>query len=386
MRRIASAVLVALLTPVAVQAQEDTVPARPFVQGGVYDKPYLAQLSGRLALGGYTEFHARYQRVEGISESSFVPMRFNLFAAARVSDLVRFAAELEFEEGTEEIKLEFAAIDFTIHRALAVRAGMLLSPVGRFNLSHDSPLNDFTDRPLVSTEVFGVALSEPGLGALGAFVLGSRGRLTYEAYLVNGFHDGLIAASAEGTRVPKGRGNIEDNNSAPAVVGRVAWSPSLALEIGVSAHHGAYNESVRDGTPIDDRRNVSLLAVDLDATVGGFRLSGEAGIARIDVPPSLVGINASRQTGWYLDALYDVGLGWIRTLPQSFFTVGARVDVIDLDTNLPGDNTRQLTLGVNFRPSAETAFKFNYVRGHLRDRFNTPEGLARLLFSVATYF
>lgn len=386
MRRVLCVTLFAMLVPLAAKAQEDTVSARPFVPGGVYDKPYLATLRGRAALGGYAEFHARHERVAGISEGSFVPMRFNLFTAARVSDLVRFAAELEFEEGTEEIKLEFAAIDFTIHRALAVRAGMLLSPVGRFNLSHDSPLNDFTDRPLISTEVFGVALSEPGLGALGTFVLGGGGRITYEAYVVNGFHDGLISASADGTRIPEGRVNLEDNNNSPAVVGRLAWGPSLGLEIGVSGHHGAYNEFVRDGTAIDERRDVTLLALDLDATVGNVRVSGEGGIARVDIPPSLAGINASRQAGVYVDALYDFGRGWIGTLPQSFFSLGARADMIDLDTRLAGDDTRQLTLGVNFRPTAETAFKLDYVRGRSRDRFNTPEDFSRLLFSVATYF
>ena len=61
-----------------------------------------------------------------------------------------------------------------------LRGGMLLSPLGRFNLSHDSPLNEFTDRPLVSTEILGVALSEPGFGALGPFGLSTTGRITYE--------------------------------------------------------------------------------------------------------------------------------------------------------------------------------------------------------------
>lgn len=380
-------VAVAVLAGVpAAHAQQDSAATRPFVRGGVYDKPYLAEVGGRVALGGYTEFHARYERVEGVGESTFLPMRFNLFTAARVSDLIRFAAELEFEEGTEEIKLEFAAVDFTIHRAFAVRAGMLLSPVGRFNLSHDSPLNEFTDRPLFSTEVVGVALSEPGIGALGTVLLGGTGRLTYEVYLVNGFHEGLITASEGGTRIPFGRNNVEDNNGSPAMTGRVAWSPGDGLEMGVSAHHGAYNQSTLDGVDITERRDVTLFVADLDASVGPLRISGEAGVADVDVPASLAGINASGQRGLYLDAVHDFGHGWIATLPRSFFSAGARLDVVDFDTGLPGDGLRRLTLGVNFRPTVETAFKLNYFRGWARDRFNNPELSAGLLFSVATYF
>ena len=46
--------------------------------------------------------------------------------------------------------------------------------------------------PLVSTEILGVALSEPGFGILGQFPAGRAGRLTYELYATNGFHDGLL--------------------------------------------------------------------------------------------------------------------------------------------------------------------------------------------------
>ena len=42
-------------------------------------------------------------------------------------------------------------IDFEVHPALNFRGGIILSPLGRFNLAHDSPANELTDRPLVST-------------------------------------------------------------------------------------------------------------------------------------------------------------------------------------------------------------------------------------------
>jgi hypothetical protein len=47
---------------------------------------------------------------------------------------VRIGAEIEFEDGAREIKLEYAAIDLRIHPSLTVRGGMLLSPLGKFNL------------------------------------------------------------------------------------------------------------------------------------------------------------------------------------------------------------------------------------------------------------
>ena len=390
MKRAAFIVIALVASVQSAFAQRDTVradTARPFVRGGVYDKPYQTRLLGRTAIGGYAEAHARYERVDGITEESgFEAKRFNIFTSTRVSDFVRMAAELEFEEAGEEVKLEYAAIDVRIHPSLTIRGGMLLSPLGRFNLAHDSPLNEFTDRPLVSTEILGVALSEPGFGVLGQVSAGRQGRVTWEAYLTNGFHDGMITASAEGTRIPLGRGNTEDQNSSPAFVGRVAWSPAIGYELGVSTHHGAWNVFTRDGTPIDERRDLTLGVVDGEVTIAGVRVSGEAAIARADIPPGLRGTFASRQAGWYVDVARDFGSGWIRTAPGSSFTLKARVDAIDLDTEAVGQHVRQAGGGINFRPTSESVIKLEMVRGWRYDPFNNRSDFARLLASFATYF
>jgi len=259
-------------------------------------------------------------------------------------------------------------------------------PLGKFNLAHDSPRNEFTDRPVVSTDLLGVALSEPGVGALGRFGTGGTGRVTYEVYAVNGLDAGLIEDSPDGTRIAAGRGNIEDNNASPSFVGRVAFSPRVGWEIGLSAHHGAYNVYEQDGMPVDERRDVTIAAVDGEATLAGVRLQGEAALVNVDVTPGLVGVYAERQRGFYLQALRPFGQGWVRTMPQSFFAVGARVDVVDFDADLPGDMTRQATVGLNFRPTQDTVLKLDWVRGRSRDRFNNPSDHAGLLFSAATYF
>lgn len=370
------------------RAPTDTARAdRPFVRGGVYDKPFETRLGARTAFGGYAEAHARYERADGATEEAgFVAKRFNLFASARVSDVIRFASELEFEDGAADIGLEFAAIDVRIHPAFALRGGMILSPLGRFNLSHDSPLNEFTDRPVVSTDIIGVALSEPGFGALGQLRAGQGGRVTYEVYATNGFGDGLITAAEAGTRIPRGRGNFEDNNASPAFVGRVAWSPQPSVEIGVSAHHGAYNVFRADGLDVDVRRNVTIAVVDLDAAVAGIRVQGEAVAASVDVPPGLDGIYAGRQRGAYVEAVREFGRGLVRTIPQSVFAAKARWDAVDFNTAVPGDSRVQVTVGVNFRPTRESVMKLDYVRGRARDGFNNASERAAILFSLATYF
>ena len=377
--------------PIAAQQRDttrDTTRAeRPFVRGGVYDKPFENRLGSRTAFGGYAEAHARYSRADGAAEESgFVAKRFNLFASARVSDVVRFASELEFEDGGEKVTIEFAAIDLRIHPSFAVRGGMILSPIGRFNLSHDSPLNEFTDRPLVSTDLIGVALSEPGFGVLGQIGAGARGRVTYEAYATNGFHDGLISNAEDGTRIPLGRGNWEDNNGSPALVGRVTWSPRSAFEIGVSAHRGAYNVFSIDGLQVDERRTATITVVDADAELFGIRVQGEAASASVQVPSGLTGIYASSQRGAYLEAVRPFGRGLVRTLPSSVFAAKLRWDAVDFNTAVPGDSHVQFTAGINFRPTSESVLKLDYVRGRVRDEFHNVGERAAILLSLATYF
>jgi hypothetical protein len=196
----------------------------------------------------------------------------------------------------------------------------------------------------------------------------------------------MISNSPDGTRIPLGRGNTEDQNSSPALVSRVAWSPGVGYEFGLSGHHGAWNQFTIDGTQVDERRDLTIGALDAEVTIAGIRVSGEGALARADIPPGLRGTYASRQAGWYAEVARDIGAGWIRTAPGSSFTLKARLDAIDLDTEAVGHHVRQAGAGINFRPTSESVIKLELVRGWGYDQFNNRSDFARLLASFATYF
>ena len=382
----ASVALSAATTTPALAQEPDTTRLRPFVRGGQGDKPYLVDLAGRLAIGGYAEAHMRYEREDGITEElGFEAKRFNLFFNSPISDFVRFGTELEFEDAAEEILLEFMTIDLLVHESFAARAGMILVPIGRFNLSHDSPLNPFTDRPIVSEEILATALSLPGLGAFGVVPLQGTSRLTYEAYLTNGFDDGILDAE-EGVRLGNGSSNFENNNTELSVVGRLAYSPRVGIEAGVSGMHGQYNVSELDGEEVDDARDVTLTAIDWDVDAGVAQVTGEIAFADIDIPPSLEGLIATDQWGIYTDVVVPFAIGRIPTMPQSRFEAKARIDYVDFDRDIDGDDAMRFSVGVNFRPTANTALKLDYFTGDTHDRFNNQGDQAGLLCSAATYF
>lgn len=369
-----------------IEASDDTE-IRPFVKGGVYDKPYITQLGRGMSLGGYTEAHFRFEREEGITEEvTFEPKRFNIFTYTPVTDRVRVASELEFEEGGKEIKIEIAVIDFEIHEALTFRGGIILSPLGRFNIAHDSPANDLTDRPLVSVEMIGTALSEAGMGFFGAFYPSANSRLTYEIYGVNGFNEGVLVGSEDGTRIPAGKGNFADNNQNLAVVGRIGVSPHPLVEVGISGHTGSYNVHSLDGLAVDEERSLTILVLDGAFRWNRFELLGEYARASVDIPDQLIGLQAEHQQGLYLQGNVHFLKGLIRVLPESVFTGVVRYGLVDFDTNVDGDSQNRLTLGLNFRPTEDTVFKLDYQYNWLRDGFNLEARRAAFLFSAATYF
>jgi len=359
---------------------------KPLVAGGIGDKPFITRLAGRTSVGGYMEALFIYERAAGVTEEvTFDPRRMNLFAYSTLGERVNFFMEIEFEEGGEEIKIETAVLDFTISEALALRGGILLSPISKFNLTHDSPRNEVNERPLVSTDLIGVTLSEPGMGIFGALYPSRRLRLTYELYAVNGYNDGLITRSAL-TRIPAGKSSLgEDNNNRPAFTGRVAsrWSN---LDAGVSFHTGLYNKFEVDGLRIDEARRLTIWALDGEWEWRGFNLRGEFARATIEVQESLLGIYAEEQRGIYAQLSYQFARRLFTLLPQSYFTAVARFDAVDFDADLKGDSHNRLTLGLNFRPIADTVFKLDYRRDYVRDRVNTRVDGAAITFGMATYF
>jgi len=360
-------------------------PAHRGVPGGYDDKPYLAGVFGRILVGGYVEAQGVYERADGVTEEfGFVVERWNIFTSTQVSPAVTVWAELEFEEGGEEVRLELAQVDIRLRESIQVRAGMLLLPIGRFNLAHDGPRHEFTARPIEATDLLGATLSQPGLGLFGRFE-GARGVLTYEAYGVNGYMDGLLLDSPDGTRLPAGRTNVEDQNASPALVGRVAFAPR-GFELGLSGYHGAYNVYRLDGMTVDDRRDVSIGVLDVQARVAGVVLLGEGSLVDVEIPSALVGINASRQSGFYLDVSRRFARGLIGGLAASSLTAAVRLEAVDFDRDIAGDSVQRLSAALNLRTSDETVIKLGYARGRSRDRFNNAAEDATLSLGLATYF
>ena len=380
MNRLISALLCAWISLYAAVAGAQSVPG-----GSVYDKPYLGTLGGRAAIGGY--FDIEY--VDDGDGSTFDQHRFIPFIYSKISDDIRFAVEIEFEHGGNpskegEVKLEYSALDIEIADWLVLRSGLLLSPLGRFNIYHDSPLNDLTNRPLLARGLIPTTLSESGMGFHGEIFTRGESIFGYELYIVNGFNESLLALDADTlweVRIRNGRGSAKsDNNDDKSLVGRFSWSPSLGIDLAFSMHRGKYDDA--------NSKGLSITAFDYAIRRGRFEVLGETAWASIELPAGGLVTDDRRQSGHYLQGNVHLLQDLIDKWPMSTLTISARYGFIDYDRDSEGNEQERITLGFNFRPVEETVIKLDYeldwdIGFGQVERGNSK---ATYLLSIASYF
>ncbi len=425
------------LPEVGKERRTDSQPALSFGSTGsgrlIYAKPFVS--SPKAIVGGYfdTEYRAHRNGVlEGYgngTSNGFDQIRFVPFFYADLTEHLKFAAELEIEHGIREISdneisLEFAHIDYLVNEPFNIRAGILLIPLGKFNLLHDSPLNDLTDRPLVSRLVIPTTMAETGVGLYGTLYPGRTNKLDYELYVTTGpcgyDADGTPRVNeADGTRNSRQRRceSVDglDINNGKAVSGRVAFSPMLGIEVAGSSYYGNAAPTGTSSQPL------SITALDWTFQRGPFEFIGEAAWAYAKgnsraiqgntmglAPGSLLtgidgnsgpGIPPQRMNGYYLQGNYHFMPAFLTKFsPKRFgegstFTAVIRYDRVN--TNLDNSNgtggwgnLEQISFGLNYRPIEDTVFKISYQYMPQAFNPNTAERIhdSALVISAATYF
>jgi hypothetical protein len=398
----------------------------------VYAKPFVA--APKAIVGGYFDIQYRAQSKASIENgyggntNGFDQQRFVPFIYADITEHVKFASELEIEHGiretdSSEISLEFAHIDYLVNEPFNIRAGILLLPIGKFNLLHDSPLNDLTDRPLVSQLIIPSTIAETGAGFYGTFYPGRTSKVDYELYVTTGpcgvDPNGTPRIDEQdGTRGSRQRKCPSDDgldiNNGKAVVGRLAFSPMLGIEVAGSSYYG-------NGSTNGNYNPLSITAIDWTLQRGPFELIGEAAWAyargnsraiqgnQIGFAPgslltglggnSGIGIPPQRMNGFYIQGNYHFMPQFLTKLsPKRFgegstFTAVIRYDKVN--TNLDNSNgtggwgnLEQISVGLNYRPIEDAVFKISYQYQPMAFNPNTSQRIhdSALVLSAATYF
>ena len=350
--------------------------------------------SSRLRLGGY--FSIEFRDDGDGHTPSFDFHRLVLKLQADIANGISFDSEIEFEGGGadvgfltgNEILIEYAELRFEIWEAfLAFDAGLILVPWGRFNFYHDDPMNDLTDRPLVSRRIGAVAFGSPGIAIDG--VVPIRGWFfDYKLALVQGFGEEFTTNG--GARDAR-QSFREDNNHNKQLFGRFLFSPPVnwvdTLEFGGSANWGKWDNN-------DDHADYGW-ALELFVKRGPWELTAEYMWQRIEQPAGAPDSSPRLQDGWYVQlAFHFYPESWrgkhVLSTRESTFTLVVRVEEIDLNDRTTGSTFRddlfQVTLGFNWRPVERTVFKVSYTWRDSEELGFESGSADQFIVSWASYF
>lgn len=366
----------------------------------VYNRPFLSYGKLPVSLGGYMEANWQHLGTDGISEGhQFQMRRVTLFVASTISKRIRFLSEIEFEDGTKEINIEFAAVDVEFHPLFNVRGGIVMNPIGAFNQNHDGPKWEFVDRPVAATQMLPATWSNVGFGVYGKKYSGNW-VMAYEAYLTNGFNDKIISNSEGKTFLPAAKEDPdrfeESFNGVPLVTAKIAGRHNDIGEIGLSYMGGVYNKFREDGLILDTKRRVDVVAVDASTTLPGTRtaLTGEWAWVMVDVPPTYSQQFGDRQQGGFLDIVQPIVHTNVFGFEKSVINLACRLEYVDWnqgkfrETNGNiADDLVSVVPAISWRPSPQTVVRLNYRYNWTRDLLGNPPGrTAGFQCGIASYF
>lgn len=354
---------------------------------GVLVAPTDHAAPGGIRWGGY--FHWRFQ--DGSEDNSFFDQhRVILQASADITECIDFDMELEIEHGgisdeiEGEVVLEKAEVKFHLSDAFVPKVGWLLVPFGRYNLHHDDPLNDLTNRPFTARYLVPTGFGQPGVGVQGAAPFGCDHVFSYDVAVTNGYRD----AFTDDNGVREAR-QAEDDNDGKQVWGRLAatWNTRGVLdylETGVSGTWGVYDDA--------DENEVTGYALDVLLRKGPFEAKAEW-VAydyernASDPPGAVRGQSALWVEGaWHFMPCALQACRTCLVQDTSLFTLVVRWQTMDLDDRVDGASARDdldaLTVGLNYRITERTVIRVDHTWYDAEDGEDTTEWT----LSVSTYF
>ncbi|MCS3795452.1 hypothetical protein [Niastella sp. OAS944] len=366
----------------------------------IYNRPFLQMGKLPVAVGGYVEANYQYLKQDGISEGhQFQMRRLTLFVSSSIYKRIKFLSEIEFEDGTKEINIEFASVDFEFSPLLNFRGGVVMNPIGAFNQNHDGPKWEFIDRPISATQMLPATWSNVGFGVFGK-KYAKDWVYAYEAYLTNGFDDQIINNADGKTFLPASKTNPErfeeSFNGSPLFTGKVAVKNRKIGEIGLSYMGGIYNKYEDDGLVLDKKRQLNVFAVDFNTTLPKTNtfINGEWAWVHVDVPDTYTEQFGRKQQGGYVDIVQPVIKKPMMGFENAVLNLALRLEYVDWNKGTfkstggnISDDVFAIVPAVSFRPTAQTVIRFNYRRHTQHDLLgNPPAKLGGFQFGFSTYF
>jgi len=365
-----------------------------------YDRPFIKVGKLPVALGGYVEANYQYLGENGITEGhQFQMRRLSIFLSSSVGKRIKFLSEIEFEDGTKEINIEFASVDFELAPLLNLRGGVVMNPIGAFNQNHDGPKWEFVDRPISATQMLPATWSNPGFGIFGK-KYSKDWAYGYELYLTNGFDESIVLNHENKTFLPAAKENPErfeeSFNGSPLFTGKIAVKNNKIGEIGLSYMGGVYNKYKDDGLTLDKKRRVNVFAIDFNSKIPALHtaINGEWAMVNVDIPATYTEQFGRKQEGGFIDFVQPVYKHPMFGFEDAVLNAAVRLEYVDWNKGTfkstgdkISDDLFSIVPAISWRPMPQTVIRLNYRYNWQTDLLgNPPSKLAGVQFGFSTYF
>lgn len=293
-------------------------------------------------------------------------LRVIVYLGTKFTDRLLLNTEIEFEhattdDGTGEVSVEFAYLDYLWRKQLNLRGGMVLMPVGLINELHEPTVFLSAKRPGVERAIIPTTWRENGFG-----IFGEVGEFSYRTYVVNGMDaEGFSAAGLRGGRQKGAKARAEDL----AWTGRLDYHGLAGATVGVSAYVGnsGQGRSTAEGDALDV--STRILEAHADWRWRGLivrALAVRAEVSDVAALNGALGLDGDRSVGselggYYLEVGYDV---LASRGGRAALTPFARWEAYDSQRQVPAGFNRNpandvevLTLGVTYSPLPQVVIK-----------------------------
>jgi len=307
--------------------------------------------TSKTSVGGYGELH--YNNIDENEKVDF--HRFVMFLDHEFSDKIRFYSELELEhslsgDGTPgTVALEQAFIEIDVTESTKMQSGILLTPVGIINETHEPNTFYGVERNPVEKDIIPTTWREAGVAVETKFSEGFSGNFSIHS----GFN--VETVGSKSFLVRNGRQKVANANAdSLAYTARLKYTAIPGLELASSYQ---IQDDITQGASSTRANLFSAHAIynkgsfGIRALYAGWNIDGTEAEA----------VGRDKQSGYYIEPSYRLNHRW---------GLFARYNSWD---NNAGDNNdtekKQTNLGLNFWPHENVVFKLD-----IENRFGAQDG------------
>ena len=314
--------------------------------GSAASKVYYSK--SPLSIGGYGEmYYADTTKEDGTSSDTTEVKRLITYFGYKFTDNIILNTEIEYEGGGvtvsgsgDEVVVEFLYLDFLLNSNFNLRVGNMLVPIGLINQQHEPTLFTTVQRPATAKYIIPSTWNESGIMAYGNIIEG----IEYKVAALSAIQPD-DAAGDKWFRNGRG-GSTVTNNVGLATLGRVDYTGINGLLAGVSLYIS---------------NDITLWDTHIDYKKAGARVYGTyAQTSRSGTSTGTTQVTDSY--GGYINASFDLLSMTNSEMKLPIFAQYENYSPQDKRADgTSGDDTTNISFGLNFFPHPQIVFKTDYV-------------------------